>query len=442
MVTQASSLALADETPKEQGTHWAVLGYCATVAGQLTLMKLMALLWGPTVFGQFAIVMAVVTAVTIVFFGPLGQWAVRDYQVAREESSTREYAWVVFRTTVIASRGVLAMALVAALLMKAFDLHLGGIGLTLLFLAAGLGALTALHDLVTSLLNAAGTTRTATIYIAASQIARIASVFAAFLAGLGLDEAVIVMVATQAVLLIFAWRTLNVGLSSRLIPSLEGVDLIVVGSMKETMWKYSAPFYVWGVFGYFAAMGDRWILGEFVDTSDLGKYAAMSFASVAIINGIFAAVSKALVPIIFRLSGRGNDEARVDQASRLMFRFVVLLGALCGVLILLSYAFPGLILRVLASSDFLGHEQSLWILTAAAVFFNLSQLLIMRGLIRRSPSIYLPAKLAHGITTTLSLLLLVPERGIAGAIYAVLIGNAVHFLAVLIANRPRSQSQP
>ena len=191
---------------------------------------------------------------------------------------------------------------------------------------------------------------------------------------------------------------------------------------------------MWGIFGYFSNMGDKWVIASNVSSADLGTYSAMALITVGVANTITAALNKGVLPIIFRESGHGASKVRSKRALAIVNKSLFTLSVMFFVMTLCTYFIPEKIISIFTSSSFTSHANLLWMLMVAAALFNLSQFLITRGLIYGVPAIYLPSKIIHGIVVIIGLFILVPIFGVEGAVLALFVGNLIQALMVLRVN--------
>lgn len=417
------------------GVAWPVIGHLVSVLGQFGLLKILAVVGGNSLFGQFALILALVTFANMLFFGPFTQWAIRDYQQAKEEGNLTCFFYAVYKNicfaTVILIFIVGSISLISELI---FETNLG-IDWRLMLLGAIFGMGVSLNDLIFSLLNISKHPGLSALLTALDSMIKLLVVTVTWAAGmLSLTNVVSGLILSQIVLIVVGYFCLRARVVQSAISMIKN-DKVVVAKIQGDMLHYAWPFLIWGIFGYFAGMGDKWVLANYVGTSELGVYSAMALATLGLSSAITTAVNKGVVPVVFRLAGSGEQQHRAEKAAHLVNFLVILLSALFGLLILLCFLFPAQIITFFASSDFTSHKELLWLLMAAAAAINIAQTLITHGLINRSPAIYLPSKVLHGLFILIGLFIFVPLVGLSGAVYVILAGNLFQLFVVILANR-------
>lgn len=414
---------------------WPMLGHLISVLGQFGLMKIVAMLGGKSLFGQFALVLALVAAANMLIFGPFTQWAMRDFQDAKENGKLKDYFYTVYKNCALA--GVIFFVLVLIFyvsLTAVFAIDLG-IGWNLLILGAILGVGVALNDLIFSLLNVARYPGLSALLTSLDSLLKlvvvgIISIYAEFT----LESIVIGLIVTQLVIIVSGYSIMRVRIAQSKIFEIEKTSE-TASELQKNMFSYTWPFLIWAFFGYLATMGDKWVLANNVTSAELGVYSAMALASLGLANAITTAVNKGVIPVVFRVAGSGQLDSRKQKASYIVNMLVMVLSVFFTMLIILSLIFPDYIITFFASSEFTSHKEYLWLLMTAAAAVNIAQCLITHGLIGRSPVIYLPSKIFHGVVVLLGLLWFVPKMGLPGAIYVILAGNILQLLMILAVNR-------
>ena len=148
----------------QKGGAWLFIGHIFTVIGQLVLIKIIAVHGSKELFGQFAIVMAVVTAISSLFYGPLTQWAIRYYQLFYKKQQLKDY----FRLIKLASFVFTISIILIALLLGQFwsDITVFKIfpnsSFTLMFLVL-FGVMSCFNELLSSIINATASPKLATV---------------------------------------------------------------------------------------------------------------------------------------------------------------------------------------------------------------------------------------------------------------------------------------
>ena len=414
---------------------WPVFGHLIGVLGQFGLYKMVAQFWGADIFGKFALVLAIVVAVNMLFFGPFTQWSIRDYQGAKENQQLHEFFHTVRKNSILASLVLIVLAIISSFLL---DSHLAistTIGAGLIILGTILGIGVAINNMIFSVLNVAKFPELSASLTAIDSISKLLAVIVIWIAGYRtLNSVVVALLFTQILMMGIGYLYIKSRIAQANLWNTD-VNVAIVGKYHSDMLHYAWPFLIWGIFGYLASMGDRWVVASHVSAFELGVYSAMVLASIGLSNAITTAINKGVVPVVFRVAGSGLLVERKNQASKLVTSITIGLVVLFLLLITLSFYFPEYIIALLASSEFTTHKDLFWLLMLAAAALNIAQFLITHGLINKSPAIYLPSKIIHGAIIVLGLVMAVPTFGLKGAVYVLLVGNVLQLIMVYFVNK-------
>ena len=95
--------------------------------------------------------------------------------------------------------------------------------------------------------------------------------------------------------------------------------------------KYSIPFLIWGVFGWFQQSSIKWSLEFFLDRDTVGKFNALVQISYTPVLLIFGTISAFLTPIYFQKI----DPQKRDNYSKFLFQKIISFSFLSIILIFL-----------------------------------------------------------------------------------------------------------
>ncbi len=153
------------------------------------------------------------------------------------------------------------------------------------------------------------------------------------------------------------------------IAPMAGPEAIDEQRWVSAMLTYGWPFAAWGIFVWAQLVSDRWALGAFATTTDVGYYSVvyqLGFYPILMASSLLGQV---LEPILYARAGDASDPARVHGAVRLNARVAaVTLGA--TVLGALAAAqFHPLVGRLLLAPEYRGVTHYLpWVVVAGGLF--------------------------------------------------------------------------
>lgn len=420
----------------QRGGAWLFIGHIFTVIGQLVLIKIIAVYGSKELFGQFAIVMAVVTAISSLFYGPLTQWAIRYYQLFYKKKQLKDY----FRLIKFVSFLFTISIILIALLLGQFwsDITVFKIfpnsSFTLTFLVL-FGVISCFNELLSSIINATASPKLATVsYILGAWVKVLGLLLAIYYQKNDLVNILAFILFFQLFLLLLQYYILfKINL---VVQPLKNNKCDFKHHLRS-MWAYILPFMLWSIPGYIAIMGDRWVLVNYVDVMVFAEYAAMVFVTMGVANAVNVAFGKATLPIIFNAIETVSESE--SSARQLAFSLSILLFLGYFLLTVLYYLEPNFFISLFTSADYVAYSDVLWILMVGASAFNLSQFLVTQGLIDSKPNIYLPSKVTQGILIIFILLLVVPEYGVKGAVNSVAFVHIIQLLSVILINRKQNK---
>ena len=409
--------------------HWVAIAQILQAAGMFALFKLTAHLLSVSSFGRFALALAVAGGVNVVLAGPLAGWASRHYQEAAESSSVRSYRWALISASVVGS-ALLAVTVATVTLAAPGAVRDISLSPQLFALGVTVGLAGGLVDVAIASFNVAFRRRTAATILLLSAWVRVAAVIGAYSAGFDTEQSfLLAMVGALAILgivsCVLLFRFLDDG------PRVA----VATDSLLPGLVRYASPFLVWGIPGYLIVFGDKLVLARYEDAGTVGVYAAMIAATVSIGAFAIAVVVRVVEPAVWRTAGSGDDPDRLARAHALIHRVVIILAVSTVPAILAYAAFPQTIITLFSSSAYTGSADKLWLLAVATAFFVVGQQLTFHGLVEKRPAIYIPAKFLHATLLVVLLFVLIEGYGLDGAIYALIVANAVQLGAVALTNR-------
>jgi O-antigen/teichoic acid export membrane protein len=93
---------------------------------------------------------------------------------------------------------------------------------------------------------------------------------------------------------------------------------------QEKIWQYAWPMSVFGIFTWGQIVSDRWVLGLFRTTEEVGMYAVLFQLGYYPISMATVMIVQFLEPILFQKAGDGSDAKRNDNVRLLCWRLTLL----------------------------------------------------------------------------------------------------------------------
>jgi len=140
-------------------------------------------------------------------------------------------------------------------------------------------------------------------------------------------------------------------------------------SWQWRIWKYSWPFATWGICSWAQQASDRWALGLFATTQEVGLYAVLcqfGYYPMAMVTGM---VMQFFGPIFFHRAGDANDSRRNASVNSLSWRLTGLVLSVTGAVVLVALQFHAQIFLILVAKEYWSVSHLLpWMLVAGGVF--------------------------------------------------------------------------
>jgi O-antigen/teichoic acid export membrane protein len=340
---------------------WIVFGQVAAVLGSLAGVRLLTELLDPAAYGELALGLTVATLVNQTVLGPVANGVTRFYAPAQEQGDLGGYLTaarrLMFRATMIIV--VIAALMLTGLLAAGRAQWIGIAAAALVF-----ATLTGFNGILSGIQNAARQRSVVASHQGIEPWARFL-VAAGLLLWLGETSTVAMVGYAIAVVLIlcsqyaFFRKTIaeNAG-----TPSGER-------NWQQQIWRYSWPFCAWGIFSWAQQASDRWALGFFATTQDVGLYAALFQLGYYPISMATAMATQFLGPIFYQRAGDASDNRRNKSVSKLSLRLAGMTLALTGTVFLIALLFHAQIFRILVASQYASVSYLLpWMLLAGGIF--------------------------------------------------------------------------
>lgn len=406
---------------------WIALGQAAAVIGSLVGVRLITELLNPSTYGELALGMTLATLVNQTILGPLGNGATRFYIPAVEANDLISYLRAVRRLVLSATALIISILFVVVVgLLIARRTEWIAIGIAAIAFALFNGY----NSVLDGILNAArqraivafhqGIASWVRFLIAAGLILWLGTTSAVAMSGYAL--ALILVLASQ-----FAFFRKNISKNANIADKER--------DWQQEIWMYSWPFATWGIFYWAQSASDRWALGLFTETRDVGQYAVLyqlGSYPMTIAIGMFV---KLLAPILFERSGDGTDSQRNANVNRLGWRLTGLALSMTGAIFFATLILHEQIFRVLVAKDYMSVSYLLpWMLLAGGVFAA-GETIALNLMSRMKTRMMITAKVATALLGTLLNFVGAYMYGILGIIMANIVFSVSYALWMTMLSR-------
>ncbi len=339
---------------------WIVLGQATAVLGALASVRLLTELLDPAAYGELALGLTVASLVNQTVLGPLANGITRFYAPAQERGDLGSYLSAV-RGLALAATAVIAVMI----LLAAAGLLLAGRIEWIAIASAALifAGLSGYNAILSGIQNAARQRAIVALHQGIETWARFL-LAAGLLLWLGATSAVAMAGYALGVALVLGSQYL---FFRKVIHG--GGVVADRNNWQQQIWTYSWPISIFGIFTWMQLASDRWALGLFATTQEVGLYAALfqlGYQPMSIATGM---VMQFLLPIVYQRAGDASDKRRSAGVNTLSWRLTGIALGLTGAVFVAALLFHAQIFRILVAAEYASVSHLLpWVLLGGGLF--------------------------------------------------------------------------
>ncbi len=322
---------------------WIVFGQIATVIGALASVRLLTELLDPSAYGELGLGMTAGALINQVLVGPLSNGATRYYASAVERADIHGYIKAVYSLMVksTAAIGIVMVCAIVGLLFSDFE-HLVGISVAVFIFTV----ISGVNSLLAGIQNAARQRSVVAIHQAAETWAKL--LFAAILINaLNATSAVAVcgyVVGSALILLSQFWQLRKKIPFSN--PSFQNNE------WQYKIFRYSWPFGAWGIFTGLQIASDRWALGHFATTQEVGYYVVLYQLGYYPISMATGMAMQFLAPILYERAGDAKDHSRNENIRKITRQLTICVLMLTVFSSLIAFLFNVQIFDIFVATEY------------------------------------------------------------------------------------------
>ena len=398
---------------------WIVLGQIMTVMGSLIGVVILTRLLDPSSYGELALGMTVAGLFNYTVYSPLQSGATRLYTQAREEADLGSY-WTALRKLTIASTGVIIVLVVVALFCLSIAGRPGWLFITAIISAYAI--LSGYNTILNGIHNAARHRSITALHQSLESWLRVL-LASGLLLWLGATSTVAAIGYALAALLLLGsqYMFFNVIIRNRV----SQVD--EVKKWQSKLWTYSWPFATWGICSWAQLASDRWALGLFLTTNEIGLYTALFQLGYYPMLVAMGSLIEFIAPILFQRADNAKDRLRRVTATKIAMQITYLSLSMTVLIFTIALTLHAQIFNLILTKEYASISFLLpWILLASGIFAT-SQTIALRFMIQIDTKILIMPKV---ITSLLGLglnFLGAYSYGIAGVVAAQVIFSLMYF---------------
>ena len=204
-------------------------------------------------------------------------------------------------------------------------------------------------------------------------------------------------------------------------------------SRREVSWErkildYSWPFCTWSFFTWAQLSSDRWALGTYSSTKDVGLYAALYQLGNYPITMATLMATQLLAPILFQYAGHGRDEGRNAKANGYSWRISVLILLLTVIGSLAALLLHHQIFRLFVSPKYAPVSYLLpWMLLGSGIY-SAGQTVALSLLIQMKTHKLIAAKITTALVGLALNFIGARYYGIRGVVFGGILFSVLHFI--------------
>lgn len=405
-------------------SFYIVLGHVAAIIGALVGVRLLTELLDPAEYGELALGMTVATLVSQIVLGPLGSGVPRFYAPAVEQGDLSGYLNSV-RRLVLTATGIILLVIpftVAGLLIVGRTEWIVILTASLIF-----AILSGYNSILGGIQNAARHRSIVALYLGLDAWARFL-VAAGLLLWLGANSAVAMVGYVMAALLVLGFQY---SCFRKIV--LQNIKRTAKDkSWRQQIWKYSWPLAYSGVFCSVQQASDRWALGLFEMTQDVGLYAVLFQLGYNPISISTRMAMQFFAPIFYQRVGDASDRERVANVISLSWCLTTFTLSATGIAFVMSPLFHTQIFQIFAGREY-GKVSYLlpWVMLAGGVFAA-GQTIVLNLLSRMKTQTMVVAKIITAVLGAMFNLAGAYLYGTAGIVIAGVLFSVSYFIWMLV----------
>jgi O-antigen/teichoic acid export membrane protein len=200
-----------------------------------------------------------------------------------------------------------------------------------------------------------------------------------------------------------------------------------VKKWQSKLWTYSWPFATWGICSWAQLASDRWALGLFLTTNEIGLYTALFQLGYYPMLVAMGSLIEFIAPILFQRADNAKDRLRRVTATKIAMQITYLSLSMTVLIFTIALTLHAQIFNLILTKEYASISFLLpWILLASGIFAT-SQTIALRFMIQIDTKILIMPKV---ITSLLGLglnFLGAYSYGIAGVVAAQVIFSLMYF---------------
>ena len=411
---------------------WICLGQGAAVLGGLVGVRILTELLEPEAYGQLALGMTVATLVNQVVTGPLSSGVTRFYAPAQEAGTLHAYLTAVRGMVLTSTGGIILVALLTGGgLVLAGQSQWMGLGVAALCFALPSGY----NSILNGIQSAARQRTIVALHQGLASWGRFL-VAAWLMLWLGATSTVAMLGYGLTMLIVLASQYVFFGRILKSVGNEEAAGTRTNNHQWRTrVFTYSWPFATWGIFSWAQQVSDRWALGLFSSTQEVGLYAVLfqlGYYPISLLTDLVVTLVK---PVFFQRAGDATDGQRMEKVN-LLNRWLTWFSLGLTILgFLVAFVFSDFVFHIFVAPEYSEVAHLLpWMLLSGGIFAS-GQIISINYMNQLKSKALIAPKIATAALGICLNILGAKLYGINGIVVASVAFSVVFFVWMLFGSR-------
>jgi O-antigen/teichoic acid export membrane protein len=353
---------------------WVILSQVVGVVGMLLTIKILSIKLNPSQYGSYSLFLTIGTLINSFFLGGISSGIPRFYAVINKDYEKNSYIYSAYFLCLKAFLfEIVFMTFISIVFLTVNYIE----NLSLIWIVVLFSTISSFNLIINDIYNIARHRSKITLMLFIEQLLRITFML---LAIYYFGNHVIIVIVSYLISTIIT-LLLNIILLKKIFKNIRFSKFPINMEIKELqnkILKYSIPFSFIGLLSWLQSFSDRWALGFFSTSSNVGLYSILFQLGFTSSNLIISVINAIISPIIYQKTGDLKDVEQNKQVHLILWRtvlfcFLVLLIFLIISFFLHKYIFYFLVSRLYANVSYLLP----WMILAGGLF-SISQLLLTK----------------------------------------------------------------
>jgi O-antigen/teichoic acid export membrane protein len=399
---------------------WITAGQVMAMLGSLIGITVLSKAMTPAEYGQLALGMTAFTFVGQLIVGPLGNGVVRFYAPAVELGRLVDYLHAVVKLVVKSIQLIVLIGFIVGLILIISNKTDVFILFSLSFLFA---ILSGGNSLLNGIQNAARNRANASIHQGfESWIRFLAATCLMVLFGYESQIAMLGFCVSALIILTSQYYFFKKKLSFKTN------EIINVEQWQRKITVFSMPFAIWGIFTWAQLASDRWALGAFSTSNDVGLYVVVYQLGYYPISMVAGVIVQLITPVIFQRAGNADDIARIENVSNIVWLLTLSAFIFTVISFLFTFLYHDAIFSILLDEEYRRVSYLLpWMILAGGIF-SVGQIITINIMSQMNTPIMKTGKILTAVIGIALNCIGALLWGINGLVAGVVVFSFIHFI--------------